>query len=129
VLAETLLGVVGPTVVVFPADGLDGVVGEVRARRHQRVDVAVSDEIGDDPAHPRGHHRARQREEHGAVVVREHLCEHVARLVDRRCADPRVAVPLDQLPDGHPGRRAGVSDRVLVELLVRRVAPRRRCRS
>ncbi len=101
---------------MFPADAFDGVVGEVRARRHQRVDVAVADEVRDDFSHSGRDHRARESEEGGHVVV-QHLGVDVHGFVDVRRADPRVAVLVGQFADGHPRTHFGVGDRVVVELL------------
>jgi hypothetical protein len=103
-------------VVVLAADGLDGVVREVGPCRHQRVDVAVADQVRDDAAHPRGDHRAREAEEHGRVRF-EHLGVDIDGLVDLGRADARRAVLLDEVADGHPRLDSNVVDRVMGELL------------
>ncbi|KPN30026.1 hypothetical protein SY89_00748 [Halolamina pelagica] len=116
VLPITVAVSVDAPVVVLAADGLDRVVGQVRAGRDQRVDVALPDQAGDDLPHPGGHHRPRQREEDGAVVVLEHLGVHVGGLVDCGGADAGVAILLDELAHAHPRADGGVPDRVVLEL-------------
>jgi len=102
------------SVEVVAADCLDDVVGEICAGRNQDIDVAVLDEIGDDPAHAGRDHSAGKPEEFCRVAVPQHL------LVDICCMTERAAVVcaglahcIDKLPDRHTGPDMHLGDRFI----------------
>ena len=64
-------------------DCLDDVVREICSGRDKDVDVAVPDEISNDPAHPRRYHRAGKAEEFGCVIILQHLRVDLCRLAER----------------------------------------------
>ena len=102
-------------VVVFAADGLDTVVGKRRARRHERVDVSITEQVRNDTAHSRRHHRAREAE-NVRHIVGEHLRVDIGGLVESPCAESGVAILREEVTDTHLAVDGDVSNRIVVEL-------------
>ena len=90
--------------VVVAPDRLDDVVGEVRPRRDEHIDMSPPYEVGDDASHAAGDHRAREAEELQCFVVAQHPLVDVDRLPER---PPVVGTGfpefVDEFADRHPG--------------------------